>query len=253
MVTLIAIMFYSQANSQDLGIGFESFENQSKWGLYVAPVYYQKAHSKPKTGEYELKNKNITSFNFGLDYVASPQNEWTFRSGIHLNILPYYNFEYEILDNDLPDTFFAQDRVELKELGQLILSVPLQIEWKKQMGNKLFFSVSSGIELVYLRPGAVSVTYAYIREELQEAREVFAFYAETKKTSIYPNFIIAPGFYFISSKVIFQTSLVYQKPIIGYFKGEYQFGNLDISAPTRGNYKLSGEYFGLGLTLFLKK
>lgn len=251
IVLLNSILFYAQRSLRVL----EDFKDQNKWGTYVAPVIYKSAVTEPRIGNRDFENKSILSLNFGADYIANPELTWTFRTGFHLNWLPYYNFEYRLSEEDLPNSFSNYtDAVKEKKLGQLIISVPLFIEHKTQVSSQIYFSAYSGIDLAYLKDGQVRFSATYSSEELNESREVFGFYTDTSsdKFFFYPNFVIAPGFYFMGKKLILQTSLVYQRPIIGYFKGEYQFSFLE-TENSRGEYELSGEYLGLGINLFLKK
>ncbi|MDR6301292.1 hypothetical protein [Mesonia maritima] len=121
------------------------------------------------------------------------------------------------------------------------------------MGNSLFFYTNGGFDFTLISKGGTELSYSYGDEFLKEERQVFVLYENTSGFFIYPSLRIGPGLYIISEKVLYQIGFVYKKSLVPYLKGEYQFGNLEESKPTRGNFKMTGDFLGLGVTIFLKK
>ncbi|PIX08247.1 MAG: hypothetical protein COZ75_13035 [Flavobacteriaceae bacterium CG_4_8_14_3_um_filter_34_10] len=248
-----SLISFSQEKKQ---IFYPEFEGFKKIGFFIAPVMYQKASIDRKFGEYEIINKNILSFSFGFEYVKNHTKEWTFRSGLRFDLVPFYNIEFVIPNFDL-DGFGGMNLEDdnLRNVSKINITIPLLYEVKKQMGENVFFSAYSGFNMMLMQPGRFELGYHYAPDSNpNEGIQVFGLYGEaTNPTIIYPNFVISPGFYFVFNKSIMQLNIMYQKALVKHFKGEYQFGNLEVSPPSRGDYILSGNYLGMSLTMFLKK
>lgn len=231
---------------------FPEFLEYKSWGYTVNPVLYKAPQYIKTTGNVPVQGNAIPSVNFGFDKIIHPDNELSFRYGIHLNLLPLYSVNYNLPDNDFPGSVSNSD-FNQKGYGHLVFSVPLEVELKKQMGARLYFSARAGINIMVLSQGSVEVGSSVFVDSTNEIREVFELRSITRKFPLYPNIKISPGFYYMTEPILYQISLIYQKAIPNYFTGEYLFDNLDVSRRTEGDYKLSGDHIGLGVTLFFKK
>ncbi|MBA3986300.1 MAG: hypothetical protein H0X63_06975 [Flavobacteriales bacterium] len=249
---IAALFFFTTYSQNNPKTEFEVFKDYKRLGYTVRPVFYSKATINRKFGDYELINKKTFNFNFGFDYLIHPERKWAFKSGLHLDIVPLYNIEFDIKEGDIWSGYEGYQ--EDSNIYKLNFAIPLLVQFKKQMAYNLFFNLEMGFHFMIMQQGGFDVTYLFSNEELSESREIFAMYGNaTNPTSIYPNLILSPGFYFTFPGILLQTNVIFQKPIVPFFKGEYQFGNLLESGPTRGDYKNSGEYLGLLFTVHLKK
>jgi len=249
IAALFLFTAYSQENTKT---EFEVFKEYKRLGFTIRPVYYSKATITRKFGDYELMNKKTFNFNFGFDYLIHPERKWAFKSGLHLDIVPLYNIKFFIKEGDIWNGYEGYQ--EESNIYKLNFTVPMLVQFKKEMGYNLFFNLEMGFHFMLMRQGGFDVTFTYSNEELSESREIFAMYGNaTNPTSVYPILILSPGFYFTFPGILLQTNIIFQKPIVPFFKGEYQFGNLLESRPTRGDYKNSGEYLGFLFTVHLKK
>ncbi|RDI05474.1 hypothetical protein [Flavobacterium sp. AG291] len=246
-VSFFSFATYSQSND------FPDFREYQKVGLFISPVLYSKAKVTRDYGDYILNNKKTANINFGFDYLIRPEHKWAFKTGLHLDMVPMYNFSATIKEGDLwPE--YNNFEIAAIDRYKFNFTIPLLVQIKKQMGYNLYFNLETGFNMMLMQKGGYSYSAAFSNEDMSETREVFAMYADTNGPLIvYPNLVVSPGFYFALSGVLLQTNVIYQKPLIGFFEGEYQFGNLLQSGNTRGDYKMSGEYIGLQFTVHLKK
>lgn len=239
------------AQNGSLNDKFPEFANYRTWGYTVNPVINRAPTFERTSGNVEVRGLPVPGFNFGFDKVFRAEREFSYRYGIYLNLLPITSYEFSLPDGDIPnrDLFNFSER----RTGQLVISIPLEIELKKQMGSKLYFSGKIGVNLSILRQGSVLNTVTTTLPEINEVRQIFGVRSLTREFPLYPNLKISPGFYYMTKRVLYQVSIIYQKAIPNYFRGEFLFDNLDISERTEGNYTLSGDQIGLGITLFLRK
>jgi hypothetical protein len=252
---LIAILLIfvtkQQIYAQSSKNKFPEFLEYKKMGYSIAPVTTRPAQFNPTIGDIKVTGSWTPSLSFGLNWTAHADREVSFRYGLHFNILPIYDFKYELPDGDLPNStnFFSNDR----NWGPLYISVPLQVELKKQLGPRLYASAMGGVNIAWIPEGSVEVGASVLVEELNEVREFFELRSQTREFPLYPNLRLSLGLYFMWDKLLLQTNVVYQKSIPNYFTGEYLFDNLEISDRTEGTYSYSGDYIGLEFVFFLKK
>lgn len=235
---------------------FPAFTGFKKTGYHISGMCYFPAKVTRSYGNYVLKNHFTLSGRIGLDHVFNPNKKWSLRTGLFLDLVPFLNYSAEILKKDLPKEYEKYVyRIEDKYISKFNFTVPLSFSVKKQIGAKQYVGLNIGGELMLMSNGGFSGGYGFSNDEINDDREVFAIYANTTlgRFWVYPSLKISPEFYIVRQKLIYVLSVAYKKSVVNYFTGEYQFGNLEESAPTRGSYKLSGDYFSLGLTIFLKK
>ncbi|MFL9845386.1 hypothetical protein [Flavobacterium rhizosphaerae] len=231
---------------------YPDFKDYSKVGLCISPVLYTAAKTTRDHGDYSLDNHATFNFNFGFDYLIHPERKLAFKTGLHLDMVPMYNINMTIKDGDLWTEGPYTDNITSKY--KLNFTIPALIQIKKQMAYNVYFSLDTGFHIMIMQEGGYDVNYIFTSPDGNESREVFALYANTNNPAcVYPNAIISPGFYVACYGMLIQGSIIYQKPLVPFFKGEYQFGNLLQSAPTRGDYSLSGQYLGLSFNIHLKK
>lgn len=255
-ITLCVILFFSFVTygqkSKEIYGNFEGFK---KLGFFVSLDYNRKTIVEDFQREYSLSANNSTSFTLGFDYVFKPMNEFSFRTGLYLRSVPLYNFNITILPENIPveDNFGIIDE-QFKNNPRYIFSVPIFYEMKKQLDNKLFFSMIGGLNISIMQDGAIGLGInTFTGSQGDDVFEIFSSYGLNNQFYFYPDLVLRPGFYFTNKKLIIHTSFIYNKSIVSYFKGEYQFGNLINAEPVRGDLRLTGDYIGLGVTVFFKK
>lgn len=235
---------------------FVQFEGFKKTGFHTSGMLYLAAQvEKADYKKFGFENKASLSGRIGLDYIFNHTKEFSFRTGIYMDLIPYYNFDFYIPIGYLPDDYgdYYASKENVKDISHLAFTIPILFEAKKEMGENIFFSISAGLDITLLRYGAFEVGYWFSNSDESELREVFGVYGYTKENWFtYPGLRISPGFYFIFDKVLYQLNFTYKKSLMSYFKGEYQFANLETEI-VRGDYKMTGDYIGLGVSVFFKK
>lgn len=232
---------------------FPYFKDYNKLGFNISPVLYSHAKTTREYGDYTLNNYKTFNFNFGFDYLIHPERKWAFKTGLHLDIVPMYNYSYDIKEGDIYEGSPATTSSG-KSQYKLNFTIPALVQFKKQMAYNLYFSLETGFHVSIMQEGGFEVSEMYLNPAETEARIIYAMRAETHNpTSIYPNAVISPGFYLMLYGILIQGSVIYQRPVVPFFKGEYIFGNFVQSSSAKGDYKLSGEYLGLSFSAHLRK
>lgn len=242
---LITTFFYG--NSQNL----ESFQGYKNWGISVNPIVFRKA-SITRDGNTDLNNRTIVSAQLGIKYNFFNNKSFSVNTGLKFTLQPQMNSNFELSQEDVYASF-GGFKEYIKEYSSVYISVPLNIEYRKSITNKLIFNSSLGLEISYITNSRDDISIQLSSSELDETREVFAAYYETQDKQLQGALSISGGFYIQFSGLMSQLNLIYSKSFTNLLEGEYQFGNLLVSDPTRGDYNLSGDYFGLSTTIYLKK
>jgi len=251
-VSLILIfVFILGSFAQDDLNNFNFFSEYRNYGFFVTPIFFKKASITRDFGNTTLENKSIFAVQFGVKKHFYKEQEWSIITGLNFTPLPFYNLSFK-LDNE--DVIFDEDELFAdKSFGHFYISIPIQIEHKMQLSNKVFFNSNLGLNISYLSHGGVALTLAMTDEDNNITREVFGLRESTQNNEIQASATISAGLYFPLKYFLLQTNIVYNKTFQDVLEGEYRFGNLLISDPTQGNYKASGDFIGLSTTIYFKK
>jgi hypothetical protein len=179
---IAALFFFTTYSQNNPKTEFEVFKDYKRLGYTVRPVFYSKATINRKFGDYELINKKTFNFNFGFDYLIHPERKWAFKSGLHLDIVPLYNIEFDIKEGDIWSGYEGYQ--EDSNIYKLNFTIPLLVQFKKQMAYNLFFNLEMGFHFMIMQQGGFDVTYLFSNEELSESREIFAMYGNATKMSL---------------------------------------------------------------------
>mgnify|MGYP003630616841 FL=1 len=246
---IVVSSFIGQAQNND-ATNFDIFNTYGNFGYSVAPVLFNRATITRKYGNTKLSNKPILSYQLGMEYHFNQGKRWGIIIGLNLTGTPLTNASYILNENDIYTGYNNQE--QLNGLGSLYISIPLSIELKTRFSKKIYSNIGLGVKAGFLRGSSNEYLVSYYREDLQEVREVFAMYQLTNSKTPNTSIVLSGGLYFILKKCMIKTNLVYNKSFKNIVEGEYQFGNLLVSEPTRGDYKISGDYFALSTTIYFK-
>jgi len=253
MVGIILTIVFCQMLFGQKNVKFPSLAKYSKFGIITAPVLYDRAKIYPKYGDYTFQNKPLWGFNAGFEYDFFPDRKWSLVTALLVAYEPVYNVKYRILKKDL-FKYYDDDLIEnFKSYGYYSFSIPVFVRMNIQASKRTFINFLTGIKVMYFPQGSCSLIESMIDIKTLETREIFGLKLSTQDFSIYPSIIVGTGATFALNKVLLKTNLVYVMNLCSTIKGEYQFGNLFSSPPSRGDYKLLGNYWGLWFTLGFKK
>jgi len=230
---------------------FPNFNQYKKWGIQAAATSYDKATICLQYGEYTFENFRTLGWSFGFEYDFYPEKQWSFQTGLSIAKEPVYNILVEIPDDELFTEGYGGVSDRMKGKGAYSLTVPLVVSVKKRLSNKLYGHLIGGLRFLYYKTGSVSTTVTYSNED--ESRQIFGMRLTTQEFEYYGGFIIGTGVLWTAKKFLLKTNVVYVMNFQPIMIGEYQFANLEISEPTRGNYTLSGNYLALSFTFHFNK
>lgn len=248
IVGLIFTIAFSYCYSQEL----DAFKTYSNWGYHITPILFEKASTTRDFGSTVLENKVMTSFQLGIKYHFLKEKKISFNTGVKFTLIPQINSYFKLSKNDVYESFNGFEE-SLKEYGSVYVSVPINVEYKKRLNNNIIFNTNLGLDIFYITSSRDDFSIELASSSLNEVREIFAIYYETQDNAVQFSAVLSTGIYFMFNKFMLQANLVYNKNFQNLLDGEYQFGNLFVSEPTRGDYIVSGDYFGLSTTVYFKK
>ncbi|MGI6477926.1 MAG: hypothetical protein ACOX0M_00615 [Salinivirgaceae bacterium] len=232
---------------------YDRLSGFSNWSLVAGPVLYKKAEIRPQYGNLTFKNKPILGFNAGILYGFNSDKMWSFQTGTLLAMEPTYSFAYEIQKYDLFDSYQGNLTDSYKSYAFYSLSFPLLLSLNLQTSKNTFASLLIGSKIMYFPYGQSEYVYTVIDEELSESREIFGLKLESQKNAFQGSFVLGTGFSYALQKILLKANLIYVFNLQNTITGEYQFANLFVSADTRGDYNLSGNYLGLLFSISFNK
>lgn len=250
---LLLVLAFSSKLTKAQEKPFEDFKEYTNYGISFSPMLYNKSETTSFSyGNRDIYHKPTFSGKIGAVYVFNPQNPLSFRTGLFLEKLPLYNHEFELYSEDFPEgEEIGAGIYGEKKKGQLRLNVPILAEYKYRLSPRFIFNINAGAEFMFLRKGGFENISAWEYTD-EMVSEKFGIYGNTQG-GIYPSLRLSPGIYYKSKYLLIQTNLVYKKSLKNYYEGEFQYNNLENASPSRGDYKLSGDYIGLEVSLFFKK
>jgi len=239
---------YAQADTE-----YYTLKKYRKWGIIAGPILYNRAKLEPQYGDYTFENKPMWGFNAGFEYDFYPDRKWSFITGLVVALEPVYNVHYRFNKNDIYSIFVDNLENNAKMYAMTSFSAPLLVRLNIQVNKKTFVNFLSGFKVMFFPPGEAGLSVSFSNEDNSETREVFGLNLHSPDNLFHGSFVIGSGVSFAMKKVLFKTNFIYVMNFQNTMEGEYQFGNLLISPPTRGDYELSGNYLGFLFTVSLAK
>jgi hypothetical protein len=219
----------------------------------AGPVLFDKATLSPQYGDLSFDNKPIIGFNAGFEYDFYPEKKWSLNTGLLIGLEPIYNLKVSIDIKDLYQTYESDVVVKTRKYSIISFSTPILVRLNIQALRKLFLNFSTGLKVVYFPTGESELYITIVNEDDTESRQVFGLRLKSPENAFQGSFVIGTGCSYVLDKVLLKANLVYVMNFQNTISGEYQFGNLFSSPPTRGYYNLSGNYLGLLFSASLKK
>lgn len=249
---LLTIVFHLSTAAQSID-EYTRLEKYSKWSVNFGPALYNKAEIAPQYGEYSFTNKPIPSFTAGIEYDFYPERKWSVITGFLIAREPIYNISYTIFNKDLYPGSNGDLTNKTKAYSLITFSSPLMLRLNIQSTSKTYLSFLTGLKVMYFPKGSAYFGQEISDEATSESREIFGLNLHSQEFSFYGSYVIGTGFSLALDKVLLKTNLIYVMNFQNTIEGEYQFGNLFESQPTRGKYELSGNYLSLSFSVSIKK
>lgn len=253
MVGIVLTIVLSLSASAQESREYNDLKAYRKWSIVAGPVLFDKATLSPQYGDLSFDNKPIIGFNAGFEYDFYPEKKWSIITGLILTKEPIYKFNYRIA---IEDTYahYLEDWVSAAKANAIVsFSTPILIRINIQAHKRLYFNLFSGLKVKYFPQGTADYTLVMGNEDRTESREMFGLRLNSPENAFQGSFVIGTGCSYALDKVLLKANLVYVMNFQNTISGEYQFGNLFSSPPTRGYYNLSGNYLGLLFSASLKK
>ncbi|KAF0132009.1 MAG: hypothetical protein FD155_533 [Bacteroidetes bacterium] len=252
LVVILHAAFVTRSFSQEQK-SYDELKSFSKWSIVAGPVLFDKATLSPQYGDLSFDNKPIIGFNAGFEYDFYPEKKWSIITGLILTKEPIYKFRYKIaIEDNYPH--YLKDWVDDEKASSIVsFSVPIMIRLNIQVFNRLYVYLLTGLKAKYFPTGEAYFTVTMGNEDRTETREMFGLRLNSPENAFQGSFVIGTGCSYALDKVLLKANFIYVMNFQNTISGEYQFGNLFSSPPTRGYYNLSGNYLGLLFSASLKK
>ena len=243
--------FMADIGAQDVH-NSDAFRRYGKWAVTLKPLLYQKARINRDYGTKTLKSKSLYSANIGLEYIFTPTNTFSLRTGLNVGFEPGYHISYYMADMDIYPQYKGRHSTFY---GYTIesLSVPIMIEYKRRVGRNVFFNFSPGLRIMYYPPGGTVFSVTYHSKDRKNTRTVFDMSLLSPDVDFHYSVALSSGLYFLFEKLLLKVNLVYNNKFRYQLRGRYRFANMFVTPPSGGSYELSGDYIGLDLSFRLKK
>ncbi len=254
LLTIVCLSSFSQESSKT-NAELKVFSNFRKWGFSITPTIYAKGKTTKNYGTTNLNTKSMYSFQAGVERYFWNTKKWSANVGLKIGLAPFSNHYFHLKSEDTPSDFSNYDGSSDVGFSQPYIIVPINIEYKKKIADKKYFNLNLGVNInvgISSRDDSVTRFISELPNDVTEIREIFAYYLLTPEGAQY-SATFSTGVYFVLKKCLVKTNILYNKNFKNLWEGEYQFGNLFVSEPTRGDYTVSGDYIGLSTTIFFKK
>ena len=248
MLVTSSLAIFSQ-NCSD----FPELGRYHNFGISVGGRMYKKAEKIIQYGNYKSHPLNPITYSFGLDYEFFTSNKWSARTGLNFATVPFENEDFIFLNKDVY-TGSERDLVfPMRSFSHLCFSIPLTIQYKLKLFNKNYLSFNAGGIVLYMPQTDYEYTIiALLHEDL--SAEVYKSYLNSTGRYFHGGFTTGCNYYLDLNKVLLEFKFTYVAMFQNLFEGEFQYGNLLVSPPTRGYYNISGDYLEFSVaTHFLKK
>lgn len=233
---------------------YDRLSNFSNWSFVAGPVLFKKAEIRPQYSNFTFKNKPIQGFNAGILYSFNSDKLWSFQTGLLVAKEPIYLFTYKIKTYESYESYPENLLDSYNSYSTLSFSSPLLLSLNLQTSKNTFASLLVGSKIMYFPYAQTEyINTAIIDEQSSEHKEIFVLRLKSQKNAFQGSFVLGTGFSYALKKILLKTNIFYVFNFQNTIIGEYQFTNLSTSADTKGDYKLSGNYLGLLLSISFNK
>ncbi len=224
---------------------------KKNWGFTLKYAVFDKNKVfAPKYGNTIYTPQYGSSYTLGFTYdvnLNKYRKNTSLKFGVFFGTIPVINGKFKLSKNDV--NYYGEDYLfdERQLTSFMVVYVPLKYEYKIHLDNNIL-NFNIGPQVIFVPEFDIEEGSAIIDNNIE--KEIYASYI-TSDRNVFVDIQSSVGLYYKVGRFIFNTELEYNLSLKNKFKGEYQFGNLNISEPTRGNMEVSGSYLGLSLTVFL--
>ncbi len=221
-------------------------------GLSVQSMSYTKGVFTRTEGNQEIQSNGLYTGAIGFRYsILANQQKWGVQTGAFIAMPPTYSYGWVIEPKDKYTTSNSATIFSETFYNDYSLTIPLEIEYKRQILTNHYWATSVGGQCVLSTNGTATTTYSIVDDTFD--RQVFGFTAYNREPRPYFMGTIGIGDYYVSKFGLWHFRLTYSKTFATQYYGNYVFGNLRSSPETRGTYKMSGDYLALAVDYRWKK
>jgi hypothetical protein len=249
-ITIISLLSFFSVFSQNCS-DFTELEKYHNFGISIGGRIYRKGETIASYGNYKVQMKNPITYSFGCSYELFTANKWSVKSALNFAKPPFDKSSVTILQKDINPAFGRDLIIEINEFSKLFVSIPLICQFKFKLFSKNYLSFNAGGIAIYHPYSSYEFTARAIADGI--AVEVYKLRAFSTSNFFHGGLTTGCSYYLDLNKILFEFRFTYTAMFQNIFQGEYQFGNLLVSPPTRGLYKMSGDYLEFSIaTHFLK-
>lgn len=232
---------------------YPSLQQNKNWSLLIGYNIFEKGKITNQNGYYHISNHVLNSYSVGIEYDIFPHKKASILLGILISDEPAYKISYSIYKKDIYSHF--TDDLFNKEKGNSLVpsySIPVMGRLNLKLFKNTFLNGVLGIRVRYLAYGIIESSNIIWNENQTESREIFSLNLSSNQKIIQGGVVLGTGLSFKFKKFTLQSNFRYFINFDDTFYGEYGFGNLLSSSPSRGSYTLRGNHLNVSLLIGLK-
>ena len=233
--------------------GYPELKKYSNFGFTFGGALFANPKIVPITGQYTLKPIPIPSYSFGISINIPIKFPWSIETGIFMMNEPSIFSKLFIPNEELVGmgTFDFEDKTKMYSLYSP--SIPLLLKYQIKMSEKSIINLQSGLKVMYVIPNSSAEAATIIISDTSRYT-LFSIYTETPEQYLFGSFIYGIGYSYAFKYCLITASLNHTINFKNLNKGFYIISNLINSSNSKGEYKLSGDYFSLNFNFqFLTK
>lgn len=147
---------------------------------------------------------------------------------------------------------FDYGHITRSEHGR-IAYLPITVEYMLFDKSKINFSFGAGFGLSFYEFTDLETRTLRIGSQDVPKQIMHIANQTNNKNPFYTSVHIEANVYFKTKGFLLKANIIYNKSFKPYRTGDYEFLNLELSPNTKGKFEQSGDFLGVGLTVYLKK
>jgi len=238
---LIVVFCVTTTNAQNAE---KLFKNNYKWGLTAQFNIFSGSKNSGNNDNFYYKLAKSKMPSVGVQYNFYQYKNWNFKADVQLQWF-----------GDKDRFFIAGEETVLSSYWsdlsysnlELILYVPVTVEYVFSSNKKINFSIGGGLGISYFKFNESAFSSFSLNHIL-----IFSNYYHGNGDYYTSGHLEAGIYYKTKGGTMFKTSLLYKKSFKDFRTGETQFLNLQQSPDTTIKLEQTGNFIGLSTTIYFK-
>ena len=250
---VLTMIFLVDVKGQTISFDLGNADTYRNWSFFLGPVIYDKARVASTYGPFVFNAKRMLGYNVGFEYDFHRNSRVSFSTGLTIALEPGYHFTHAVKKEDIYPQF--EEDIEHRELAYTIssFSLPLLVHYKILTKKKKAIDLFAGMKAMLFPSGNLEYIASVSNRTLTSEKDVFHLYLDSPDNYIQGSFVFGSGYELKHKKRLWKVNLIRVINFQNLLEGQYWTKNLNVTPLSAGQYKLSGNYWGILCSIALKK